>query len=208
MVLFPLFIWGIFLGILSSLVRFLCPNHFKIEFSFFHFFFIFNILLVPRTFLFPCMSSQFPPHISTSFLILYIHRFLGLPLGSFPSIFMCSIFLGILSSLIRITCPNHFKTEFSFFIFFSNLQYVAGSKKFPVSLNVFPIFLSHFDILSNMIYPYVSGSSSWSYSLYLYVQHFLGILSSLIRLSCPNHFKIECSLFHFNFFVVLNILLV
>ena len=54
-------------------------------------------------FLSSCISFQFSPLISTSFLIWSIH----LVLGWFLSIFVCSIFLGSLSSLIRIICPNH-----------------------------------------------------------------------------------------------------
>ena len=61
------------------------------------------ILLLPVSF----YSSQFSPLISISFLIWSIHLVLCLPLGSSPSIFMC-----ILSSLVCITCPNHFNLLF------------------------------------------------------------------------------------------------
>ena len=57
--------------------------------------------------LFSCISSQFSSPISIAFLIWSIHLVLGLPLGHFPSIFVCSIFLSILSSLIHFTCLNH-----------------------------------------------------------------------------------------------------
>ena len=50
--------------------------------------------------------------VSTSFLILFIHLFLGLSLPRLPSIFVWNIFLRILSSAIRITCPNQLNLLF------------------------------------------------------------------------------------------------
>ena len=44
------------------------------------------------------------PLISKSFLVLYIHLVLGLPLVCFP--YFCGIFLEILYSVTHITCPN------------------------------------------------------------------------------------------------------
>ena len=53
-----------------------------------------------------------------SFVIWSIHVFLGLPLGPFPSIFVCSIFIRIFSSVICITFPNHLNLLFSMSFFF------------------------------------------------------------------------------------------
>ena len=69
-------------------------------------------------FLFSCIYSHFSPLTSISFLIWSIHLVLGLPVDRFSSIFVCSIFSGILSFVIRITWPNHltllFKCHFLF----------------------------------------------------------------------------------------------
>ena len=51
--------------------------------------------------------SIFPSLFSYMHLNWSIHLVLDHPLGCFPLILVCSIFLGILSSVIRITCPNH-----------------------------------------------------------------------------------------------------
>ena len=66
---------------------------------------------------------------------------------------------------------------------------------FPVFLYFFPIFPSQFYILSKFVYPFGSRSSSWSFSLYFVCSIFLGILSSPIHITCPNHQSalfIEC----------------
>ena len=47
---------------------------------------------------FSCISTQFFPLTSISFLIWSIHLVLVLPPSCFPSIFVCSILLGIVSS--------------------------------------------------------------------------------------------------------------
>ena len=79
-------------------------------------------------FVFSCITSQFSPFISIYFLIWFIHPVLGLPRGRFASIFMRRIFLGIPSSLIHITCPNHLNLLLwmSFFISSTlSLSYVS-----------------------------------------------------------------------------------
>ena len=58
-------------------------------------------------FWFSCISYRFSSFISISFLIWSIH--LCLPIGRFPPIFVCSIFLGILSSAI-LPCSSHVQT--------------------------------------------------------------------------------------------------
>ena len=63
-------------------------------------------------FLFSCISSQFSPLFSISFLILSIHLVLDLPLGHFPFTFVWSIFLDTVSSAICITFPNHLNLLF------------------------------------------------------------------------------------------------
>ena len=68
-------------------------------------------------FLFSCIPSQLFSLISIYFLIWSINLVLGLPLVWFPSIFVCSIFLSILSSLILITCPNYLNALFWMLIF-------------------------------------------------------------------------------------------
>ena len=50
--------------------------------------------------------------------VIYGCPLMGLPLGRFPSIFVCSIFLGILSSPISITCPNHLNLLFWIYCFY------------------------------------------------------------------------------------------
>jgi hypothetical protein len=62
--------------------------------------------------LFSCMSSQLSPLISISFIILPIYLALGLSLSSFPPFLCVAFYLGIFSSLICITCPNHLNLLF------------------------------------------------------------------------------------------------
>ena len=81
---------------------------------------------------------NFPPLISIFFLIWYFHLVLCLPLGHFPSIFVCSIFLNILSSLICITCPNHLNL-------LSRMQFFISST--PSSNLMLPLLIRSFFVL-------------------------------------------------------------
>ena len=72
--------------------------------------------------------------------------------------------------------------------------------KLPVFLYFFPIFPSHFYIISNFVYSSGFGFSSWSFSLHFFVcSIFIGILSSLIHIICSYHLNcyFECNfLYH------------
>ena len=63
-------------------------------------------------FLFSFISSQYTSLISIYFLIWSIHLVLGLPIGGFPSIFVHSIFFGILSFVKPTIYPNHLSLLF------------------------------------------------------------------------------------------------
>ena len=125
-------------------------------------------------FLFCCIYSQFFPLISISFLIWSIHLVWDLPLGSIPSIFVRSIFLGILSSPICITYPYHLNLLFwlpflisstassNAMLVFLILCFVL----FKITLN---IFISMAWIGSSLFFCCWLGSCSiWYYSLELW----------------------------------------
>jgi hypothetical protein len=89
----------------------------------------------------------------------------------------------------------------SHFYVLSNLVYPSGfqllqrnlqSSLFYTScfLAFLPIFPSHFYVLSNSVYPSGYGSSFWSFPSIFVCSIFLGIFSSLIRITCPNYLNL------------------
>ena len=68
-------------------------------------------LSIPPLPVFLYFCPIFPTHFNI-FSIWSIHLIVGLPLGHFPSIFVYSISLDILSSLICITCPERLNLLF------------------------------------------------------------------------------------------------
>ena len=65
---------------------------------------------------FPISPSNFYIHFNLVYPVV-----LGLPLDNFPSNFVRSIFLDILSSPIRITCPNYLHLLVLMLFFFSSI---------------------------------------------------------------------------------------
>ena len=72
------------------------------------------------------------------------------------------------------------------------------SRTSPVFLFLFPIFLSHFYILWNLVYPSGFDSSSWFFPSIFLCRMFLDIISSLIRITCSNNLNqlLSMSFFH------------
>ena len=110
--IFPLPVFLYFFLIFLSHFFLICPIQMVVGLSFGRFSAIFCLfsyyketssrLNSPNSCFFVYITN-FPLSFLIPFLILSIHLILGLPFGRFPSILVCSILLGIFSSLVCIT---------------------------------------------------------------------------------------------------------